>query len=198
MAIRAVHIEVSHRLDTDSFLLTLRRLIARTGQVKEIRSDNGTNFSSGEIELYESINAWKQEKIHENLLQRNIKWSFNPPYGSHYGSIWERCIRTTRKILQAKDTTDDEGLVTLLCEVESFMNGRPITTVSSDPQDQEPLTPNHLLLLRSESPMSPGLFRREDQLSRRRWRQVQYLADIFWKRWSKEYLPLLQGRQKWL
>lgn len=46
--------------------------------------------------------------------------------------------------------------------------------------------------------MPPGLFKREDQLSRRRWRQVQYLADIFWKRWSKEYLPLLQGRQKWL
>ena len=73
-----------------------------------------------------------------------------------------------------------------------------ITTVSSDSQDQKPLTPNHLLLLRSESPMPPGLFRREDQLSRRRWRQVQCLADIFCKRWSKEYLPLLQGRKQWL
>ena len=201
LAIRAVHIEVSHSLDTDSFLLALRRFIARRGQVKEIRSDNGTNFSSGEKELRESINAWNQEKIHENLLQRNVKWSFNPPYGSHYGGVWERCIRTARKILQAllrEQTTDDEGLVTLMCEVESIMNGRPITTVSTDPQDLEPLTPNHLLLLRSESPMPPGLFRREDQLSRRRWRQVQYLADIFWKRWSKEYLPLLQGRQKWL
>ncbi|XP_074624387.1 uncharacterized protein LOC141882335 [Acropora palmata] len=189
LAVRAVHIEVAHSLDTDSFLLALRRFIARRGQVKEIRSDNGTNFSSGEKELRESINAWNQEKIHENLLQRNIKWSFNPPYGSHYGGVWERCIRTTRKILQAllrEQTTDDEGLVTLLCEVESIMNGRPITTVSSDPQDQEPLMPNHLLLLRSESPMPPGLFRREDQLSRRRCRQVQYLADIFWKRWSKE------------
>ena len=89
------------------------------------------------------------------------------PYCSHYGGVWERCIRTTRKILQAllrEETTDDEGLVTLLCEMESIMNGRPFTTVSSDPQDQEPLTPNHLLLLRSESPMPPGLFRREDQL----------------------------------
>ena len=65
-------------------------------------------------------------------------------------------------------------------------------------QDMEPLTPNHLLLLHSESPMPPGLFRREDQLSQRRWGQMQYLADIFQKIWSKEYLPLLQDRQKWL
>ena len=32
---------------------------------------------------------------------------------------------------------------------------------------------------------------------RRRWRQEQYLAETFWKRWSREYLPLLQSRQKW-
>lgn len=200
LAIRAVHIEVAHSLDTDSFLMALRRFIARRGQVKEIRSDNGTNFTGGERELRESINAWNQNKIHEALLQKSIKWSFNPPYGSHYGGVWERCIRTTRKILQVllqNQTVDDEGLVTLLCEVESIINGRPITTVSSDSNDPEPLTPNHLLLLRSEPQMPPGLFQKEDSFSRRRWKQVQYLADIFWKRWSKEYLPLLQSRQKW-
>ena len=30
------------------------------------------------------------------------------------------------------------------------------------------------------------------------WRSVQLLADLFWKRWIKEYLPILQQRQKWL
>ena len=77
------------------------------------------------------------------------------------------------------------------------MNGRPMTTVSGDPNDLEPLTPNHLLLLKSESPLSSGLFKREDSLSRRRWKQVQYLADVLSRRWSREYLPLLQLRQKW-
>ena len=88
-----------------------------------------------------------------------------PPHGSHYGGVWERCIRTTRKVLRAllqTQTVDDEGLVTLLCEMESIINGRPITTVSGDPNDPEPLTPNHLLLLRSEPQMPPGLFQKED------------------------------------
>ena len=44
--------------------------------------------------------------------------------------------------------------------------------------------------------MPPGLFQKQDSFSRHRWRQMQYLADIFWKRWSKEYLSLLQKRQK--
>ena len=88
LAIRAVQLEVAHCLDTDSFLLALRRFIARRGQVKEIFSDNGTNF-----ELRDAISYWNQEKIHKSLLQKNIKWSFNPPYGSHFGGIWERCIR---------------------------------------------------------------------------------------------------------
>ncbi len=61
----------------------------------------------------------------------------------------------------------------------------------------EPLTPNHLLLLRpARAP--PGLFTVEDKSTRKRWRQVQYLADLFWKRWQREYLPLLRQRTKWL
>ncbi|XP_078371484.1 uncharacterized protein LOC144655144 [Oculina patagonica] len=201
LAIRAVHIEIAHSLNTDSFLLALRQFITKRGQVKEIYSDNGSNFTSGERELREAISEWNQEKIHNSLLQESIKWSFSPPYGSHFGGIWERCIRTIRKILRAllrEQITDDESLATLMCEVESIMNSRPITTVSSDPNDLEPLTPNHLLLLKSEIPLPPGLFKKEDLLSRRRWKQVQYLADIFWRRWSKEYLPLLQLRQKWV
>lgn len=141
-----------------------------------------------------------ESQIHEFLLQRNIKWLFNPPSGSHFGGIWERCIRTVRKILVAlmkEQPLDDEGLTTLMCEVESVVNGRPITKSSDDPSDSEALTPNHLLLLRSGPKLPPGVFRKEDGYSRRRWRQIQYLADVFWRRWIREYLPQLQERQKW-
>jgi hypothetical protein len=46
--------------------------------------------------------------------------------------------------------------------------------------------------------LPPGDFVRQDLYARRRWKQLQYLADIFWKRWTAEYLPELQRRQKWL
>ena len=31
-----------------------------------------------------------------------------------------------------------------------------------------------------------------------RWKQAQTIADMFWTRWIKEYIPTLQERQKWL
>lgn len=33
--------------------------------------------------------------------RNNINWFFSPPCGSHFGGIWERCIWTVQKILQA-------------------------------------------------------------------------------------------------
>ena len=199
-AIRAVHIEVAHSMDTESFINALRRFISRRGRPEEIRSDNGGNFVKGERELREALQQWNQAQIHDYLLQHDVKWIFNPPAASHHGGVWERCIRTVRKVMKAllkEQILDDEGLCTLMCEVESIVNGRPITKVSDDPRDCNALTPNHLLLLRGGSAMPPGAFSREDNYSCRRWRQVQYLSNLFWRRWTREYLPSLQQRQKW-
>ena len=83
-------------------------------------------------------------------------------------------------------------------EVESILNSRLNTVVSDDSRVLQPLTPNYLLSLKPDSPMPRSVFRKEDLFSWHRSRQIQYLSDIFWKRWSNEYLPLLQSRQKWL
>lgn len=199
LSTRAVHIEIAHSLDTDSFINAMRRFIARRGQPQEIRSDNGSNFVGGEKELREAVSLWNHRQILEFLLQKSAKWIFNPPAGSHHGGVWERCIRTVRKVLTAllkEQTLTDEGLLTLMCEVESIVNGRPTTKISDDPRDCEALTPNHLLLLRSGPVLPPAALVKEDQYSSR-WRQVQYLADVLWRRWLREYLPSLQQRQKW-
>ena len=198
--IRAVHLEVAHTLNTDSCINAIRRFVARRGTVKVMRSDNGTNLIRAERELRESIHDLDNLKIHSTLLKKGITWKFNPPAGSHHGGVWERQIRTVRRILGAlvlEQTLDEEGLTTLLCEVEAIINDRPITKATNDPLDLEPLTPNHLLLLKGKPFLPPGVFTIENCYAKRRWRQVQYMADLFWKRWTREYLPELQERQKW-
>ena len=201
LAVRAVHIEVACSLDTDSCISAIRRFIARRGQVSVIRSDNGTNIVGARKELKKEINNWNQEKISSALLQKNIEWKFNPPGGSHFGGIWERQIRTIRSLMCAllkEQMLTDESLQTLFCEIEAIINSRPLTRISADVHDLEPLTPNHLLLMKNHQNLSPVSLEFTGACIRRRWKQVQYLANIFWRRWLKEYLVQLQERQKWV
>ncbi len=200
MTSRAVHLEVAHSLDTDSCIQAIRRFICRRGQVKHMRSDNGTNLVGAERELRKALSALNQDHIQRSLRHRGIEWSFNPPGASHHGGMWERLIKSTKQVLLSvlkQQELTEEGIHTLLCEVEAILNSRPLTTVSNDHRDLEPLTPNHILLLKSQPITPPGLFDKTDVYVKRRWRQVQYLADIFWKRWVHEYLPIMQERQKW-
>lgn len=186
-------------MDTDSFINLIRRFIARGGTPELMRTDNGMNFVGGNQELSSAVSQWNVQQINGFFLQRHIKWIFNRPSGSHHGGVWELCIRTVRKVLNAvlkEQVLDEEGLSTLMCEVEAIVNSRPTTKSSDDPDDCEALTPNHLLLLRSGPCLPPGSFSKEDAHSRRRWRQVQCLAEVFWCRWIREYLPQLQVRHK--
>ena len=116
------------------------------------------------------------------------------------GGIWERMIRTVRKVMTAimkGCRLTDEVLETVFCEAESIVNSRPLTKVSEDVNDMSALTPNHLLLLREGPKLIPGTYRKED-MYRKRWRFIQHLADQFWRRWIKEYVPTLQRRTKWM
>lgn len=197
---RAIHIEIAHSLDTDSFISAMRRFIARRGRPQVVRSDNGTNFHAGEREIRVVLDGWNQQWIHKYASQQEIKWIFNPPAAAHMGGVWERLVRSVKKILSvllSEQVVGDESLLTVVAEAESILNSRPSTQNPDDPTDAEPLTPNHLLMLKSNQAMPPCSFSKQYQYSRRRWRQVQYLADVFWRRWLREYLPTLQKRQRW-
>ena len=200
LATRAVHLEVAHTLDTDSFLAAFQRFVSRRGRPLKVFSDNGTNLTSGERELKEAIQSWNQRTINDRLLQQEISWHFNPPHASHAGGVWERLIRSVRRILKSivrEQLLNDESLLTLITEVEKILNDRPITYVSDDASDPEPLSPSKLLLLRDNSCLPYGIFDKKDTYARRWWRQVQYMASVFWRRWFREYLPALQAREKW-
>ena len=200
LATRAIHIEIAHSMTTDSFLGALQRFISRRGKPDVLHSDNGTNFTSANKELKQSLQALEQLKIYDNLRQKGIEWKFNPPAASHMGGIWERMIRTTRRIMSmllGEQTVNDECLLTLLAEVERIINDRPLTTPSSDATDPQPLSPNDLLLLRPNVSIPNGVYDKLSCYTRRWYHQAQYLASVFWKRWLREYLPTLQERQKW-
>ena len=68
---------------------------------------------------------------------------------SHMGGVWERQIKTVRNVLDALlndhgTQLDEESLRTLMCEAESIVNSRPLTTDNlTSPNGTEPLTPNH-------------------------------------------------------
>lgn len=199
---RAVHLEKLNSLDTDSFLNGFRRFVCRRGTPAKVWSDNGTNFVGGEAELAKSLASLDKEHIQSHGVSKGVRWHFNPPHASHMGGIWERMIRTIRKVFagicpsNVAQRLTDESLETLFCEVEYILNSRPITKVSDDVKDPCALTPNHLLLLQEQPSLAPGHFHEAD-LYRRRWRCVQHLADQFWHRWVREYLHLLQSRCKW-
>lgn len=122
------------------------------------------------------------------------------PHASHMGGVWERMIRSARTALtslldQHAGSLNDELLHTLMVKAEAILNSRPLTYVDAE---TTPLTPAQLLTMKSKVVMPPpGQFVREDLYCRKQWRRVQFLANEFWSRWTKEYLPTLQKRQKW-
>ena len=207
LASRAIHIEMTYTLTTDSFIHSLRKFMAIRGPVRLLRCDNGTNFVGANKELSRSIEIIQSNELRNFVLTNNCDLEFctNPPSASHMGGAWERLIRVVRSVLSAildkySARLDDNSLSTFLYEVAAIVNTRPLSLEHvTDPDHPEPLTPNHLLRGKSKVVMPPpGEFSQGDVYSIKRWRCVQFLADQFGQRWRREYLQYLQLRSKWL
>ncbi|KAK3085303.1 hypothetical protein FSP39_001304 [Pinctada imbricata] len=208
MASRAVHLETANSLDTSSFINALRRFMSVRGTVRQLRSDRGTNFIGAKRELREAVEEMDDDHLKHYLSDLGcdfLVFKTNVPSASHMGGIWERQIRTVRSALSSimqdfGSQLDDETLRTFFSEAMAIVNSRPLSIATlNDPLSVEPLTPNHLLTMKSKVILPPpGKFMRNDLYCRRRWRRVQYLSDQFWCRWKREYLQTLQERQKWL
>ncbi|KAM8702360.1 hypothetical protein ACLKA7_007790 [Drosophila subpalustris] len=196
LTMRAISIEIVHSLSTNSCLMGLRRHIARRGTPKEIYSDNGTNFRGTDAFLRENMQLDDSE-MHQNLMQRGISWYFNPPAAPHMGGAFERLVRSIKTVLYRivpNQKFTDESLLTAMMEVEMTVNSRPLTFVSLDHEDQEAITPNHLLLGSSngEKPFCPA----EEIDYKWTLLQSEMFANQFWNRWVKE-MPNITRRNKW-
>jgi len=183
---RAVHLEVAGDMSTDSFLLTLRRFIARRGKPQTIYSDNCTNFVGAEVELRKALNLLNQSNLNNYLLERNIKWKFNPPSSPWMGGASESIVKLAKRPLKTvtnERAIYDENLVTFFTEVEATLNSRPLVSISDDVNDFNVITPNSFILGTSTS-----IFRTSDskdaELScRQRWKAVEALTNVFWRRY---------------
>lgn len=200
---RAIHLEATSELSTAAFMATLRRFIGRRGLPRKICSDNATNFVGAKRELEElytfvrnSING----TIGDMLTEMGIEWNFIPPYSPHLGGLWEAGVKSCKyhlKRAMGNTLYTFEELSTLLTQIEACLNSRPLSPLSADPSDLQPLTPGHFLV---GGPLTclPEIDLSDVNLNRLdRWQMIQRAVQDFWKRWAAKYVVNLQSRTKW-
>ena len=113
------------------------------------------------------------------------------------------CRKVNGKPYKAPDPPPLPTMITV--EIEAVLNDRPLTYVSSEIDDAEPLTPSHLLYGRritnlphplqevicDDPTYNSGTSQIEDQAKRR-----NKLVQHFWNRWRQEYLTSLREFHK--
>lgn len=201
-ASKAIHLELVNDLTTQSFILCLRRFIARRGKPLHMYSDNGRNFVGANTELQELAKFLmaNESKISETIANDGINWHFIPPHSPHFGGLWEAGIKSSKLLLKrtiGNTSLTFEEMYSLLVQIESILNSRPLTPLSSNPQDLLPLCPAHFLIGKPlvAAPDPSVIHIDEPRLSK--FQKIQQLQQQFWRRWQKEYLFELQRRAKW-
>ena len=204
LATKAVHLELASDLTTEGFLAALRRFLSRRGKPKNIYSDNATNFvgANNELkEIYALITSDKHQKRTNKFFSDNeINWHFIPPSSPHFGGLWESTVKLFKHHMKRVVTNllfTFEELNTFVIEVEAILNSRPLTAISTDPNDPPVLTPAHFLIGDSFTSLPEGDLTDIQTNRLSRWQHITQIRQHFWKRWHKEYLNELNIRHKW-
>ena len=124
----------------------------------------------------------------------------NPPSSPWMGGVWESLVKSVKrslKVITRDRVFTEESLYTFLCEVESVINNRPLTTTSDSISYFEALTHNHFLLVTKVTNYALCPFNPREINYRQKWRTVQAALNMFWTRCLSEYLPSLTDRKKW-
>jgi hypothetical protein len=196
---RAVHLELLSDLSTDAYLLALKRFISRRGKPAEIMSDNGKNFVGLANDFSKFLSSCSTDII-EYATNQAIKFSFIPPYAPHFGVLWEAGVKACKhhliRVVGNAHLTFEE-CSTVLTQVESILNSRPLCPLSTDPNDYLSLSPGHFLVGRPlTAPVSAQLIDvPEHRLTC--YQRLEKIRQHFWSRWNKEYISELQTRTKW-
>ena len=203
--IKAVHIELVTDLTKDSCVLAIRRFISRRGIPRKILSDNGKNFvgARNDILKIQEILAVENNKksVGSFMAQDTIEWETIPPRSPHFGGLWEASVKSMKRHLRrvvGLQVLSFEELNTLVIEIEGILNSRPLSAMSSDPNDLQPITPAHFLLGKSAKDI-PTIRERNAEINfGQRFKLLEASKRSIWKSWYRDYLVTLQIRKRWL
>lgn len=184
--VKAVHLEVVSDLTTEAFLAAFRRFIARRGMCTDVYSDNGTIFVGANNELKELQTMWTNKQhtqaISAYSAHQGIRWHFIPARAPNFGGLWEAAVKSfkhhLRRVVGASLFTYEE-FNTFATEIEAVLNSRPLTSLSSDPNDLLALTPAHFLIGDTLTSLPEQDFRdtAENRLSS--WQHIQKVRQHF-------------------
>lgn len=199
---KAIHLELVSDLTTKSFIAAFRRFVSRRGRPAHVYSDNGKNFVGANAELreLEGFLLNEGESLTDSLHNEGVDWHFIPVNSPHFGGLWEAGVKATKfhlKRVLANASLTFEHFGTVLTQIEAILNSRPLTPLSSDPNDLDVLTPSHFLIGKSMTSLPDP---RVIDLPLNRLSRFQFLQSLqqhFWSRWAKEYISELQKRVKW-
>ena len=179
-------------------------LIVRRGKPTNLYSDNATNFRGADLEQHRLLREAEMDQnlVAGSLVTDGINWHFIPSSAPHFGGLWQADVKSImshlRRVIGPQKLTS-EAFLTLLVEIQMILNSRPIGPLSGESDDVEASTPAHLLI-GSVLVSIPQPFLINSNLdSLTHWSQlVKGIRDLFWTRWSREYLNTLQQQCKWV
>ena len=200
---RALHLEVAEDLSAETFLRMFRAFAARRSCPRIIISDNATNFVGSAPFIIEILN---QPKVQQALINRRCQWKFIPPRAPWQNGFTERMIgivkNCLRKTLHRSKVSLSE-LRTVVTEIETRVNNRPLTYLDDSSVNLEAITPSHLLHGRRLEPF-PSISVDEHCTDPTIDDRAQYLRDSYHHRnkllrrwethWEKDYLVSLRER----
>ena len=201
---RAVHLELVSDQTTQAFLAALDRFVDRRGLPLHLYSDNGPNYTGAKNQLAGFYNMLAssecQNAVQSYAFNYQITWHNSPQRAPHFGGLWEAAVKSSKyhlKRIVGQQLLTFEELSTICCNVESFLNSRPLGPVTSHDLDGLcPLTPSHFLIGRAARAY-PKERLNHNPTTLQRWDICKKASQDFWDRWSREYLQQLQKATKW-